>query len=235
LAGLLNACKITKKKFNNITIVISGAGAAGYAITKLLRYVCINKKIYKQLKNILVCDTKGIIYQGRNDLLHNKYKQRIAKWTNRDNIKGTLKDALKGADIFIGVSAPNIVTAKMIKSMNKNPIVFALSNPVPEINPRVAKKAGAVIVATGRSDFPNQINNVLAFPGIFKGALDARATKINEEMKIAAMCALANYIKKLTPEKIIPNILDKNVTKKIAQAVKKEAMKCGCARVEKPI
>jgi len=211
LAGLINALKITNKD-KKARIVISGAGAAGIATTKLL--------LKDGFENILLCDTKGTIYQGRNDL--NPAKEEIAKVTNKTNIKGQLKDALKGADVFIGLSAPGIVTKEIVKSMNKDPIIFAMSNPVPEIMPDEALKGGAKIIATGRSDFPNQINNVLAFPGIFKGALKIRA-KITDEMKLAAAVALAGLVKKPTPERIIPSPFDKNIAETVAKAVIKAA------------
>ncbi|MEA2036332.1 MAG: NADP-dependent malic enzyme [Nanoarchaeota archaeon] len=230
LAALINACKVTNRKLEGLVVVINGAGAAGYAIFKLLRCLGIDKKICREVKEIFVCDRKGLIYRGRKDLLNNKYKYIISQETNHEKRKGKLENALKGADVFIGVSAPNILKPDMIKSMNKDPIVFALANPVPEIMPDKAKKAGAAVVGTGRSDFSNQINNVLAFPGIFRGALDACATKITQEMKIAAAHALANYLKRTSKEKILPNILDKNVTKKVAKAVKKAAIESGCSR-----
>ena len=211
LAGLINAFKVTNKN-KKARIVISGAGAAGIATTKLL--------LKYGFENILLCDTKGTIYQGRNDL--NPSKDEISKLTNKTNIKGQLSDALKKADVFIGLSAPGIATKEMIKSMNKDPIVFAMSNPVPEIIPSEALKGGAKIVATGRSDFPNQINNVLAFPGIFKGALKIRA-KITDKMKLAAAEALASLVKKPAPEKIIPSPFDKNVAETVAKAVIKAA------------
>jgi len=211
LAGLINSFKITNKN-KKARIVISGAGAAGIATTKLL--------LKYGFENILLCDTKGTVYQGRDNL--NPAKEEIAKVTNKTNIKGQLKDALKGADVFIGLSAPGIVTKEMVKSMSKDPIIFAMSNPIPEIMPDEALKGGAKIIATGRSDFPNQINNVLAFPGIFKGALKIRA-KITDKMKLAAAEALAGLIKKPTPEKIIPSPFDKNIAETVAKAVIKAA------------
>ena len=211
LAGLINALKITNKD-KKARIVISGAGAAGIATTKLL--------LKYGFENILLCDTKGTVYQGRDNL--NPAKEEIAKVTNKTNIKGQLKDALKGADVFIGLSAPGIVTKERVKSMSKDPIIFAMSNPIPEIMPDEALKGGAKIIATGRSDFPNQINNVLAFPGIFKGALKIRA-KITDKMKLAAAEALAGLIKKPTPEKIIPSPFDKNIAETVAKAVIKAA------------
>ncbi len=211
LAGIINAVKISEKNKES-RIVISGAGAAGIAITKiLLKY---------GFKNITVCDTKGAIHSKRKDLTEEKIQ--ISRLTNLNSIEGSLTDALKNADIFIGVSKPNVLTKEMIKSMNKKPIIFALSNPVPEIMPDEAKEASAFIIATGRSDFPNQVNNVLAFPGIFRGALDIRATKITDEMKIAAAEAIAKIIKNPTPDQILPNPLDKTVVPAVAQAIKTE-------------
>jgi malate dehydrogenase (oxaloacetate-decarboxylating) len=179
---------------------------------------------------IIVCDTRGIIFRGREGLYKNKYKFIIAEETNRKGLAGTLGDALQGADVFIGVSGPQIVTEEMVRSMNRDPIVFALANPVPEIWPEAAKHAGAAVVGTGRSDFPNQINNVLAFPGIFRGALDAHASRITDEMKIAAAHAIADYIKTPRYDRILPHILDKEVTRTVASAVAKAAENCGCSR-----
>ena len=230
LAALLNSCKVTGKKYEDLKIVICGAGAAGYAITRLLKCIGYDPNVCATVHEIIVCDTKGTIFRGREGLYKNKYKFIIAEETNRKALSGTLADALKGADVFIGVSGPEIVTEEMILSMNKDPIVFALANPVPEIWPDAAKNGGAAVVGTGRSDFPNQINNVLAFPGIFRGALDARATRITDEMKIAAAHAIAGYIKKPKNDQILPNILDKNVTRAVAAAVAKAAENCGCSR-----
>lgn len=209
LAGLINALKVVGKKISDVKIFISGAGSAGIAMTKLfLKY---------GFRNITLQDSKGLIYAGREGL--NSYKQEIAKVTNRGKIKGGVADGLKGADVFIGVSQPNIVTKEMVKSMAKDPIVFAMSNPNPEIDPKEAKKGGAKIVATGRSDYPNQINNVLAFPGIFKGVLKARARKITDKMKIAAAQALAKMVKKPSVAKIIPGVFEKGVSEVVARAV----------------
>lgn len=213
LAGLINSLKLVSKKIENIKIVINGAGAAGIAITKML---------YRNgARNIFLCDRNGIIYKGRKENM-NFAKEGIVKYLSKESKKGTLRDAIKEADVFIGVSGPDLVDEEMIKSMAKNPVVFAMANPIPEIMPDKAKKAGAFIVATGRSDFPNQINNLLAFPGIFRGVFDKKAKKITEEMKIAASYAIANYIpeKKLSPDYIIPSALDKNVAKAVAKAVK---------------
>ena len=230
LAALLNACKVTGKKYEDLNIVICGAGAAGYAITRLLKCIGYDPNVCTTVHEIIVCDTQGIIFRGREGLYKNKYKFIIAEETNHLSREGTLADAMLGADVFIGVSGPEIVTEEMIRSMNKDPIVFAMANPVPEIWPDAAMNAGAAIVGTGRSDFPNQINNVLAFPGIFRGALDARATRITDEMKIAAAHAIADFIKKPQRDRILPNILDREVTQAVAKAVAKAAEKCGCSR-----
>ncbi len=210
LAGLINALKLANKNFNKIKVVISGAGAAGIAIAKLLHKYGV--------KNIILLDSKWIIYSGRENL--NKYKEEVAQY-NIENVKGWLKEALKWADVFIWVSKPNLLTSEDIKLMSEKPIVFALSNPIPEIMPDEAKKWWAFIVATWRSDFPNQVNNLLAFPGIFRWALDARIPQIEDKHKIAAAEALANYVwDKLSPEYILPSPLDKNVAKVVAEAVK---------------
>jgi len=230
LAALLNACKVTKKTYEDLRIVICGAGAAGYAITRLLKCIGYDPGVCSTVHEIIVCDTKGIIFRGREGLYKNKYKFIIAEETNRRGLAGTLADALRGADVFIGVSGPQIVTEEMVRSMNRDPIVFALANPVPEIWPEEAKNAGAAVVGTGRSDFPNQINNVLAFPGIFRGALDAHASRITDEMKIAAAHAIADYIKTPRFDRILPHILDKEVTRTVAAAVAKAAENCGCSR-----
>ena len=223
LASLLNALKLTGKKMEEIKVVTSGAGAAGIAIIKLL--------IAMGLKNVILCDRKGAIYEGREGL--NKEKEEMAKITNRDHEAGTLAEVLKGADVFIGVSAPGCVTQDMVRSMNENPILFPMANPTPEIMPDLAKEAGAAVVGTGRSDFPNQINNVLAFPGIFRGALDVRASEINDEMKIAAAKAIASFVTDdlLSADYIIPSALDKNVATAVAEAVAKVAKETGVARI----
>jgi malate dehydrogenase (oxaloacetate-decarboxylating) len=230
LAALLNACKVTGKTYENLNIVICGAGAAGYAITRLLKCIGYDPNVCSAVDEIIVCDTKGIIFRGRDGLYKNKYKFIIAEETNHSLREGTLADSMLGADVFIGVSGPEIVTEDMIRSMNREPIVFAMANPVPEIWPDAAMHAGAAVVGTGRSDFPNQINNVLAFPGIFRGALDARATRITDEMKIAAAHAIADFIKKPQRDRILPNILDRKVTQAVAKSVAKAAEKCGCSR-----
>lgn len=223
LAALLNALKLTGKKIDEIKVVTSGAGAAGIAIIKLL--------IAMGLKNVILCDRNGAIYEGRENL--NKEKEEMAKITNRNHEKGSLEEMLKGADVFIGVSAPGCVTQDMVRSMNENPILFPMANPTPEIMPDLAKEAGAAVVGTGRSDFPNQINNVLAFPGIFRGALDVRASEINDEMKIAAAKAIASFVTDdlLSPDYIIPSALDKNVATAVAEAVAKVAKETGVARI----
>ncbi len=217
LAAMLNACKVANKSIEDLKVVVVGWGAAGTAITKLLRCVGQDPKVCIPVKDILVCDSKGIISRNRTDL--NPAKQSLLTYTNKDNRDGTLKDAIKWADCFIGVSAPNLLTAEDIKTMNDDPFIFAMANPTPEIMPEEAKKWGALIVGTGRSDFPNQINNVLAFPGIFKGALMAQAKQITPKMKIAAAHALANYLEQPTIEKILPSPLDKKVADVVAKAV----------------
>ncbi|MBQ9376042.1 MAG: NADP-dependent malic enzyme [Ruminococcus sp.] len=223
LAAMINALKLTGKKLDEIRVVTSGAGAAGIAIIKLL--------IAMGLNDVVLCDRKGAIYEGRDGL--NAEKEEMAKITNRQMRKGTLEEVIKGADVFIGVSAPGCVTPEMVKSMAKDPIIFAMANPTPEIMPDIAREAGAAVVGTGRSDFPNQINNVLVFPGIFRGALDCRASDINDEMKIAAAKAIADYIpeSELTAENIIPSALDKKVAANVAKAVIKAAKETGVARI----
>lgn len=226
LAALLNAAKVVNKNIEDLGVVISGAGAAGTAVAKLLLCLGIDREICTSVREIALCDSKGIIYEGRSDL--NDFKAQLAKITNRTKRKGALKDALEGADVFIGVSTANLLTADDLRKMNENSIVFAMANPVPEIMPGEARKVAAV-VGTGRSDFPNQINNSLAFPGVFRGALDAKATMINNEMKIAAAHALANCVNP-TKDNILPYTLDKRVVPKIAEAVKKAAIEMGVVR-----
>ena len=223
LAAMLNALKVVNKKIDEIRVVTSGAGAAGIAIIKLL--------ISMGLKDVVMCDRKGAIYKGRDGL--NAEKEIIAEMTNQQMRKGSLEDVIKGADVFIGVSAPGCVTPAMVKSMAKDPILFPMANPTPEIMPDEAKAAGAAVVGTGRSDFPNQINNVLAFPGIFRGALDVRAKDINDEMKIAAAKAIAGFVTddKLSADYIIPSALDKTVAQAVAKAVAKAARETGVARL----
>lgn len=222
-AGLINALKLVEKKIENIRIVVNGAGAAGVATLKLL--------LEMGVKDAILCDTKGIIYEGR-PVGMNAFKQQMARITNKEQIKGTLADALVGADVFIGVSAAGAVTQEMVRSMSKNPIIFAMANPIPEIMPIDAKEAGAYVIGTGRSDFPNQINNVLAFPGIFRGALDVHAKDINEEMKLAAVYAIAGLISDddLNPDYIIPDPFDPRVAAHVAEAVAKAAIETGVAQ-----
>ena len=223
LAAMINALKIVKKDIKDIKVVTSGAGAAGIAIIKLL--------VSMGLQNVIMCDRTGAIYEDREGL--NSEKVEMAKITNKNHEKGSLADVIKGADVFIGVSAPGTVTPEMVKTMAPNPILFPMANPVPEINPDEAKAAGAAVVGTGRSDFPNQINNVLAFPGIFRGALDVRARDINDEMKVAAAYAIASLVseEELNPEYIIPNAFDERVGKTVAEAVKAAAVKTGVNRI----
>jgi len=209
-AALINAVKVTNKKIPSLKVVIVGAGAAGVAITKML-----SREF--DFKEIVVCDSRGIISKNRTDL--NSIKKQLLKVTNKKNISGKMEDALVGADVFIGVSAGNILKQEMIKKMNSKPIIFAMANPVPEIMPDLAKKAGAAIVGTGRSDFPNQINNLLAFPGIFRGALDGDFLKITDKMKFITAKTIADYVKHPTSNKILPNPLDKNVAKMIARNI----------------
>jgi len=223
LAGLINATKVVGKKLQDLKIVVNGAGSAGTAISKLL--------LSSGVKNLIACDKVGILYRGMEKI--DDAKTALTEITNPENIKGSLSDALVGADVFIGVSAPGIVTAEMVRSMNKDSIVFAMANPVPEIMPEIAKKAGARVVGSGRSDFPNQVNNVLVFPGLFRGALDVRAKEINEEMKLAAAYAIANYIKDedLNETNVLPSALDKGVATKVAKAIAQAARETGVARI----
>lgn len=223
LAGLINALKITKKKLNNLKVVINGAGAAGNSIAKLL--------LSSGIKNVILCDRKGAIHRGM--ATKDAAKLELAEITNPDNLKGTLSQVISGADVFVGVSAPGILTEEMVRTMNGDAIIFAMANPTPEIFPEDAKKAGARIIGTGRSDYPNQVNNVLAFPGIFRGALDVRASDINEEMKVAAAYAIANSVPEdsLSEEFIIPKAFDRDVQKRVAKAVMEAAIKTGVARV----
>ncbi|MGI6684731.1 MAG: NAD(P)-dependent malic enzyme [Bacillota bacterium] len=223
MAGLVNALKIVNKKLEDIKVITCGAGAAGIAIIKLLMSMGV--------KDVIMCDRRGAIYEGRKEGM-NPEKEAIAKITNRGMEKGSLADAFKGADVFIGVSGPGLVTKEMVASMNKDAIVMAMANPIPEIMPEEAKEAGAAVICTGRSDFPNQVNNVLAFPGLFRGALDVEATDINEEMKIAAAYAIAGQVKEeeLSPEFVIPKAFNPNVGPAVAAAVAKAAMESGVAR-----
>jgi malate dehydrogenase (oxaloacetate-decarboxylating) len=222
LAAVINALKVVKKDISECKFVINGAGSAGIAIGKLL--------LSYGVKHLTYCDKNGMV---NPETALNEAQVEICKYTNLENKSGSLADAMKGADVFIGVSAPNIVSEEMIKSMNEGAVVFPMANPTPEIMPDLAKKAGAAVVGTGRSDFPNQINNVLAFPGIFRGALDCRAKEINEEMKLAAAHAIANLVEddKLSDEYILPQAFDERIGKAVAQAVKDAAVKTGVARV----
>ncbi|MGZ0085537.1 NAD(P)-dependent malic enzyme [Caldibacillus thermoamylovorans] len=224
-AGLANALKVVGKSLADCRVVINGAGAAGVAIAKLLLSMGVGE--------LIVCDTKGAIYAGRPHGM-NVIKEEIARHTNHRRISGTLADVIHGADVFIGVSVAGALTPAMVRTMNRNAIVFALANPVPEIMPDEAKAAGAAVVATGRSDLPNQVNNVLAFPGVFRGALDVRATQINEAMKIAAAKAIAGLIqpKELAEDYVIPNPFDRRVVEAVASAVARAAMETGVARVK---
>jgi malate dehydrogenase (oxaloacetate-decarboxylating) len=224
-AGLVNALKLIDKKITEIKVVANGAGAAGIAIIKLLHSYGV--------RDIVMCDTKGAIYEGRPQGM-NDIKAEVAKFTNRDNLTGSLADVIKGADVFIGVSVEGALTKEMVASMNKDAIIFAMANPNPEIMPLVAKEAGARVVGTGRSDFPNQVNNVLAFPGIFRGALDVRATHINEAMKVAAVEAIASLINEseLNEDYVIPAPFDPRVAPSVAAAVAKAAMETGVARIK---
>ena len=222
-AALLNAIKVVGKEMGTLEIVINGAGAAGISIAKML--------IQLGFGNVILCDIKGAIYEGADWL--NPAQAEMAKVTNKDKKQGTLADVMKGADVFLGISAAGCVSEEMVASMAKDPILFAMANPTPEIMPDLAKKAGAAVVGTGRSDFPNQINNVLAFPGIFRGALDCRASDINEEMKVAASFAIASLVSdsELNADYILPEAFDKRIGKTVAEAVKKAAIETGVARI----
>ena len=219
LSGIINALKVVNKKLEDLKVVINGSGSAGTAICKLL--------LSSGVKNVIMCDINGVVHEG--GILPNDNLKELAKITNPNKETGLLKDAIKNADVFIGVSAPNLVSKEMVSTMNKDAIIFAMANPTPEIFPEDALAAGAKVVGTGRSDYPNQINNVLAFPGIFRGALDAKATEINEEMKVAAAYAIAGAIedKDITAENIIPKAFDLKVQKRVADAVREAAIKSG--------
>lgn len=219
LAALFNACKLFKKNFGDLKVVINGAGAAGLAITKLISCDDLETDICTPVREIIMCDTKGIIHKDRPDL--NDFKRDILTYTNKNHVKGTLKDAIKDADVFIGVSQGSILSSEDITTMNKDAIILALANPTPEISPELAYKGGAGVVGTGRSDLPNQVNNVLAFPGIFKGALAVRARRITNRMKIAAAYAIADCVVNLERDCIIPNALDLGVADRVAEAVMK--------------
>ncbi len=221
LAALINSAKLAGKKLTDLKVVINGAGAAGTAIANLLLCVGYDPKVCEPVREIIVCDSEGIINKTRSDIQNNPYKMRLASITNRQNREGKLSDAIEDADVFIGVSKGKIFDPRFIKKMNEKAIILAMANPIPEIMPDKAKEAGAFIVGTGRSDFPNQVNNVLAFPGVFRGALDARAKTITNHMKIMAAFALAQSVDKPTVENILPSPLDKSVVPAIAKAVKK--------------
>ncbi|GLY10686.1 NAD(P)-dependent malic enzyme [Pseudobacillus badius] len=222
LAGLINALKFVNKSFTEIKVVINGAGAAGIAIAKLLANFGV--------KELIMCDTKGAVYKGRQHGM-NPVKEEVASFTNGSGARGTLEEVLQDSDVFIGVSAPGVLTSDMIHTMKKDPIVFAMANPDPEITPDQAKAAGVAVIGTGRSDFPNQVNNVLAFPGIFRGALDTRASDINEEMKVAAAYAIASLISdhELSADYIIPSAFDARVAPEVAAAVARAAIHSGVA------
>ncbi|WP_210134912.1 malic enzyme-like NAD(P)-binding protein [Staphylococcus sp. GDX8P80P] len=225
MAGLINALRIVDKDLSDIKVVLNGAGAAGIAIVKLLDSYGV--------RNMIMCDSRGAIFEGRSYGM-NDTKDYVAKFTNKDKVEGSLKDVIKDADVFIGVSVANLLSKDMVKSMADDAIIFAMANPDPEIKPNDAKEAGAKVVGTGRSDFPNQINNVLAFPGIFRGALDTESTHINEDMKKAAVEAIANLIEadELNPDYCIPGPFDKRVAPSVAREVAKAAMETGVARIE---
>jgi malate dehydrogenase (oxaloacetate-decarboxylating) len=222
-AGLINALKVVNKQIDEIQVVVNGAGAAGIAITKLL--------LSMGVQDIILCDTKGAIYKGRKSRM-NSIKEMIAGITNKNGVAGSLEDVIKGTDVFVGVSVADAVTVEMVQSMNKDSIIFAMANPVPEIMPDLAREAGAAVVGTGRSDLPNQVNNVLVFPGIFKGALQVFASEINEEMKVAAVFAIANLIEpeELSADYVIPNAFDDRVANAVSNAVSEAAKQSGVAR-----
>ncbi|MGK7371674.1 MAG: NAD(P)-dependent malic enzyme [Candidatus Halalkalibacterium sp. M3_1C_030] len=221
LAGMINAMRVTGRKLNELKIVINGSGAAGVAVVKLLQHVGVQE--------VIMCDSRGILFRGREEM--NPIKKEMAKLTNHGRVKGDLQDALEDADVFIGVSVPGVLNAEMIKRMKKHPIIFAMANPIPEIMPDEAHEAGADIIATGRSDFPNQINNVLAFPGLFRGALNARTPDFTYRMYVAAAYAIADCVDEPTPEEIIPSAFDKRVAREVAQTVEEvcEQQKAGIA------
>ncbi len=225
VAGLINALKLVGKSFSDIRVVANGAGAAGIAIIKLLYHFGV--------RDIVMCDSRGAIYEGRTEGM-NSVKEEIATWTNKEKKQGDLTSMLEGADVFIGVSVAGILSKEMVKQMNEDPIIFAMANPDPEITPEDAKDAGVKIIGTGRSDYPNQVNNVLAFPGIFRGALDVRATRINEEMKVAAAEAIASLIndEDLHEDYVIPGAFDPRVAPAVASSVAKAAMETGVARLD---
>lgn len=224
-AAMVNALKLAGKKMEDIRIAVNGAGASAIAVTKLLMSMGVTK--------VIMCDTTGAIYKGRTEKM-NKFKEQIAEITNPEGIQGKLDEAIKGCDVFIGLSVGNVVSQEMVRSMAPDPIIFAMANPTPEIDPALAREAGAVVIGTGRSDYPNQINNVLAFPGVFRGALDTRASDINEEMKVAAALGIASLIEEseLSPDYIIPKPFDPRVAPAVAAAVAKAAMETGVAQIQ---
>lgn len=219
LAGMINSCKVLHKKLDDLSVVINGAGAAGIAIARLLRCISLDPRVCIPVRKVLVCDSRGIIHRSRENLT--PVKTELLRYSNPDSVKGTLQDALKGADVFIGVSKGNLLRNDDIKTMAANPAIFALANPTPEITPEEAHEGGAAIVATGRSDYPNQVNNVLAFPGIFSGALAGRAKQITPRMKLAAAFAIADCVDSPKREQIIPDSLNREICLKVAEAVKK--------------
>ncbi len=225
LAALINAAKLANKDLRDLKIVINGAGAAGSAIADMLLSMNFVGEETASVKEIIICDSKGTIHESRPDLAENSAKLRLARKTNRNNVAGSLSDAMVDADVFIGVSVAKAVTQDMIKSMNANPIIFAMANPIPEIMPEEATAAGAFIVGTGRSDFANQVNNVLAFPGIFRGAMDAKATQFTHDMKLAAAHAIAESVENLTIDNILPAVLDKKVPYFVAEKVQETYLK----------
>ena len=221
LAAMINAMKVVGKSFTDARVVINGAGAAGTAIAKLLRCVDHESDVCISVKEVIMCDSKGIISPARTDL--NEEKKELLKFTNRPGISGSVKDAIKEADVFVGVSVGNLLTADDVRTMNNDAIIFAMANPTPEITPDEARRGGAKVIGTGRSDYPNQVNNVLAFPGIFRGAIDARASRISSRMKLAAAHALADAVGDPSPDRVIPDPLDKSIAEKVAAAVKQAA------------
>lgn len=227
LAALFNALKVSGKNLADCKVVFSGSGASAIACAKLILR-CGDNGLLPKVRDMLMCDSKGIVHRDRTDL--NPFKREIADLTNRDGVSGNLIDAIKDADVFIGLSQADLVTPAMVQSMNERPIVFAMANPIPEIMPDAARAAGAAVVGTGRSDFPNQINNVLAFPGIFRGALDAGATVVNDEMKVSAAQALAALVGEPSPERILPDPLDKTNAYRIGEAVAAAARRSGVCR-----
>ena len=217
LAALINAAKLVGKQIEDLKIVINGAGAAGIAIARLLRCVSFDPNVCIPVKEVIICDSKGIIHRNRSNI--NSAKQEILRYSNPQNTKGHLSEALEGADVFIGVSKGNLLTARDVRTMAKDPIIFAIANPTPEIMPDEAYKGGAAVIGTGRSDLPNQVNNLLGFPGIFRGALNARAQRITPEMKLAAAFAIADCVDQIKPEHVIPNALNEHIAYNVAKAV----------------